>query len=80
MDHTPSPTPDAPPDGPTMPPPDHPDIEREEGPGKSGQNEEPEIAYEEDIPSDGEDVDGQAEIRCIPDKPELSPAPDHLKN
>ncbi len=52
-------------------------MEREEGPGK---NEEPGISYEEDIPSDGEDVDGQAEIRNMPEKPELSPVPEHLKN
>ena len=80
MDHTPSPTPGAPDPGPSMPALDHPDVEREEGPGKQKQNEEPEIAYEEDIPSGGEDPDGQAEIRRVPAQPELSPTPDHLKN
>lgn len=80
MDHTPSPVPGAPDPGPSMPPPDHPDLEREEGPGKQKQNEEPEIAYEEDISSDSENPDGQPEIRPAPDRPELSPTPDHLKN
>lgn len=55
-------------------------IDREEGPGPQKQNEEPEVAYEEDIPSDGIDEQGQAEIEKIPAKPELSPKPDHLKN
>ena len=49
-----------------MPPPDHPDVEHEERPGKQKQNEEPEIAYEENIPAGGEDPDGQAEIRPVP--------------
>lgn len=80
MEHTPSPTPNGPPAGPSMPPPDHPDLEREEGPGKTGQNEEPEISHEDDIPSDGEDVEGQAEIRKLPPRPELSPVPEHVKN
>jgi hypothetical protein len=61
MDHTPSPTPDAPPDGPSTPGPDHPDLEREEGPGKDGQTEQP-------------------EIRHVPEKPEVLPVPEHLKN
>lgn len=78
MDHTPSSPPGAVPGGPSMPRPDHPDLEH--GPGKNGQNEEPEVSYEEDIPSDGEDVDGQAEIRQLPDKPEISSTPEHLKN
>jgi hypothetical protein len=80
MDHTPSPTPGGPDPGPSMPPPDHPDVEREESPDKRKQGEEPGIAYEEDIPSDGEDPEAQAEIRHVPAKPELSPAPDRLRN
>ncbi|MES2508601.1 MAG: hypothetical protein V4625_01660 [Pseudomonadota bacterium] len=65
-----------------MPPPEHPGIPgggHEEGPGKS-QNEEPEVRYEDDIPSDGADGQGEAEIRHVPSKPELSPVPDRLKN
>ncbi|MES2415814.1 MAG: hypothetical protein V4614_18625 [Pseudomonadota bacterium] len=86
MEHTPSPTPGSPDPGPSVPPPDHPgdsdspDVEREEGPGKKKQNEEPEISYEEDIPSDGNDPQGEAEMRYVPARPELAPVPDHLKN
>jgi hypothetical protein len=53
---------------------------REEGPGKKQHNEEPDIRYEDDIPSDGPDSQGEAEIRNVPARPELSPTPDHLKN
>ncbi len=80
MDHTPSPTPGTPDPGHAIPPPDHPDNEREESPGKQKQGDEPEIAYEEDIPSDGNDPEGEAEIRRVPSRPELSPTPDRLKN
>ena len=55
-------------------------IDREDGPGAHKQNEEPEISYEADIPSDGADEQGEAEIRKLPEKPELSPKPDRLEN
>lgn len=66
-----------------MPPPQHPGVnetDHEEGPGRQQQNEEPEVSYEDDIPSDGADPEGEAEIRHVPARPELSPTPDHLKN
>lgn len=79
MDHTPSPTPGAPDPGASMPPPDHPDVERKESPSKQKPHDEPEIAYEEDISSDGENPDCRPEIRPVPGLPELSPTPDHLR-
>ena len=57
------------------------------GPGKSGQgaaagaprkqpdNDEPELALEPDLPSDGRDEKGEAMIRDLPRRPELSEAP-----
>lgn len=80
MDHTSSPSSGGQGPSPSMPPPGHPDVEREDGPGQKNRNEEPEITYEEDIPSDGDDPQGKAEIRQVPARPELSPMPDHLKN
>lgn len=80
MNHTPSSTPGAPDPGPLIPPPLNPDVEREEGPRKQKHNEKPEFAYEEDIPSDGEDPGCRPEISPIPAVPEMSPTADHRRN
>jgi len=37
--------------------------------------EEPELATEADVPSDGKDEEGEAMIRDLPQKPELSEPP-----
>jgi len=46
----------------------------ETGAPKSG-NEEPELALEPDLPSDGRDEKGEAMIRDLPQRPELSEPP-----
>lgn len=38
-------------------------------------NEEPPLLLEPDLPSDGRDEDGEAMIRNLPQRPELSEAP-----
>ena len=38
-------------------------------------NEEPDLALEPDLPSDGRDIEGEAMIRKLPDRPELSDPP-----
>lgn len=38
-------------------------------------NEEPHLALEPDLPSDGRDIEGEAMIRKLPDRPELSDPP-----
>lgn len=45
------------------------------GSTKAPGNEEPEPALEPDLPSDGRDQDGEAMIRDLPDRRELSDAP-----
>lgn len=83
MVHVPSPVPGAPGPGSSVPPPDYPgvpDTEEQESPRRQPKGEEPGISYEEDIPSDGADPEGEAEIRHVPARPELSPLPDHLNN
>ncbi|MDB5742902.1 MAG: hypothetical protein JWR68_1217 [Polaromonas sp.] len=48
-------------------------------PVKKPGNEEPEMALEEDVPSDGNDEVGEAMIRELPVRPELSRSPDDSK-
>ena len=43
--------------------------------GKGDGNEEPELALELDLPSDGRDIQGEAMIRDLPERSELSEPP-----
>ena len=54
-------------------------LECEEWKGSVDKNAEPEISHESDIPSDGADHEGEAEIRKITPKPELSTPPDNAR-
>lgn len=38
-------------------------------------DEEPDLALEPDLPSDGRDIEGEAMIRELPERPELSDSP-----
>ena len=40
--------------------------------GNGGGNEEPDLALEPDLPSDGRDIEGETMIRKLPERPELS--------
>lgn len=44
-------------------------------PQKAGNNEEPDLRLEPDLPSDGPDEEGETMIRNLPERPELSRAP-----
>ena len=54
-------------------------LEREEWKGSLDGNAEPEIAHEEDIPSDGADPEAEAEINKLPPRPELSTPPENAR-
>jgi hypothetical protein len=47
------------------------------GTSKTADNEEPALVIEADLPSDGRDEVGEAMIRDLPKRPELSEPPDH---
>ena len=52
-------------------------IDREDGPGRSGQTKAPEIVHKPDTLPDGQ---RKVEISPQPSAPELSPKPDKLNN
>ena len=56
-----------------------PTLEREEWTGYGDKNAAPEITLEVDIPSDGADPEGEAEIKQLPPQPELSVPPENAR-
>ena len=56
-----------------------PTLDREEWKGTGDKNAGLEITLEVDIPSDGADSEGEAEIKQLPPQPELSVSPENAR-